>query len=577
MSTTLYQNADLSYDARYPLWSRAVVGEMLPRTPTPLSWSAFWQPCAAEGTRDTFLQRFGFDEFDLPTSASVLALVDETAYLNASLLRAWSSRMPDATSDLADRLIGTPGSELPPHDSDAASLDPISRGMADQWYQWVNGSANQRELRADQALAQAAHAQRPNLASLTDAELAARAFSFQPLARRLFGQHINQTLASTIGPAAIAQACVDVGQPAHVLRLLGGLGAVDSVSFPSAMWELSRMVTRSESLFRFFEQDSSDVLEILRYSTQPEAVGLLAAVETIAGEVGFRGPDEWELASETWGDRVESLVTVLDRLRKAPAGSSLADRRSRAETDRARLANEIADALSPANRSLFLQGIKTAGTFARGRELSRSNAVRVLHEMRLPLRELGRRGAERGELHNMSHIWMLRADEVSYYADGGLADAGEIAAERFEAQTPPPPAVPDLLVATEYDVTYLAKPKAVDSLAAEQLQPGDLMLGVPGSSGMASGSARVVTSMADCESIEPHDLLVLDFPELVTAPFFSMAAGVVSQRGRMNSHAVVVARELGTPMVVGLDGLMSRVTTGMQLNIDGLAGVVSAA
>lgn len=104
-----------------------------------------------------------------------------------------------------------------------------------------------------------------------------------------------------------------------------------------------------------------------------------------------------------------------------------------------------------------------------------------------------------------------------------------------------------------------------------------MMLGSPGSPGMAQGRARVIESDADLNLVEPGDILIMSRPHLAATPLFVAAGAVVTDQGGSFTHAVVVARELGTPMVVGAYGASERIVTGSLVNVDGLTGVVSVA
>lgn len=92
---------------------------------------------------------------------------------------------------------------------------------------------------------------------------------------------------------------------------------------------------------------------------------------------------------------------------------------------------------------------------------------------------------------------------------------------------------------------------------------------------MARGRARIIESMADLADFEPGEILVLARPVLATTPIFVAAGAVITGTADTFAHAVVVARELGTPMVVGASGATERIKTGVLLNVDGLTGVVS--
>ena len=55
---------------------------------------------------------------------------------------------------------------------------------------------------------------------------------------------------------------------------------------------------------------------------------------------------------------------------------------------------------------------------------------------------------------------------------------------------------------------------------------------------------------------------------------FTRITGLVVERGSMLSHSAIVAREMGIPAVVGVQGATSAVNTGDRLRLDGAAGHV---
>jgi pyruvate,water dikinase len=92
---------------------------------------------------------------------------------------------------------------------------------------------------------------------------------------------------------------------------------------------------------------------------------------------------------------------------------------------------------------------------------------------------------------------------------------------------------------------------------------------------MAQGPARVIETDDDLALFEPGEIIVLARPGLAATPLFVAAGAVITDVGNTFTHAVVVARELGTPMVVGADGASDRIKTGSLVNVDGLTGVVA--
>jgi pyruvate,water dikinase len=572
------------HNPRYPFWTRAVVGEMVADPPSPLGWTMFWDPCISCGWREALVSRFGFDEEDLAGAhPPTVAAFGGHPYLNASMIRVLAHRMANLGVDQLESLITPGATPLPPYRHEPwHDPEPVTAKMLNQWFRWVLESGNQIELdqachRVDQALAD-----RPKYGELTDLELVHYALSLQPIGRMAFAQHVNQTLAARIGPRIVGDACVQVGQPAHTLRLLSGLGNVDPVSPTLALWELSRLVRSSPGLRRFFDQGLDGLDRVLRHSNQPEAYALMAGVNSLVSAVGFRGPNEWDLASPTWDVAHDIVLALIGCMHHCGDELAPRQRRRHLEADRQRLVEEIANALDDERRPIFLAAAESSATFLRGRERSRSVVMRVLHRMRSAIREVAVRGERRGDFARRDDIWMLTSEELEYYADGGLADVRHLTALRQAEYEMVQQHPLQLIVSTGDDPDWSwsdgrAGPRDFVHAADgdRRLEPGDIILGSPGSPGMARGEARVIETDADLAEVRPGEIIILARPSLVATPLFVAAGAVVTDVGGTFTHAAVVARELGTPMVAGAQGASERIPSGAIVNVDGLTGVVS--
>jgi pyruvate,water dikinase len=101
------------------------------------------------------------------------------------------------------------------------------------------------------------------------------------------------------------------------------------------------------------------------------------------------------------------------------------------------------------------------------------------------------------------------------------------------------------------------------------------LTGSPGSTGTATGPARVVRGPADFARVRPGDILVCPYTDPAWTPLLAVAAGVVTRTGGVLSHAAIVARELGVPAVVGVPEALDRIVDGDPVTLDGDAGTVT--
>ncbi len=107
------------------------------------------------------------------------------------------------------------------------------------------------------------------------------------------------------------------------------------------------------------------------------------------------------------------------------------------------------------------------------------------------------------------------------------------------------------------------------------LNPGEVLTGLGGGAGRYTGRVCVMSDPADMARLEPGDVLVAPFTDAAWTPLFLIAGAVVVDVGAMNSHAVVVSRELGIPCVLSVTTGTAQLVDGMTVTVDGTAGTVT--
>ncbi len=92
--------------------------------------------------------------------------------------------------------------------------------------------------------------------------------------------------------------------------------------------------------------------------------------------------------------------------------------------------------------------------------------------------------------------------------------------------------------------------------------------------GIASGRARVVLDPADPRELGADDVLIAPITDPAWTPLFLAAEAVVVDVGAQQSHAAIVAREIGVPAVVSVTDATSRLRDGDLIEVDGDRGIV---
>ncbi|WP_346660277.1 rifamycin-inactivating phosphotransferase [Nannocystis pusilla] len=103
--------------------------------------------------------------------------------------------------------------------------------------------------------------------------------------------------------------------------------------------------------------------------------------------------------------------------------------------------------------------------------------------------------------------------------------------------------------------------------------PAGAIAGLPVSSGVVEGRARVLLDMADAE-LEAGDILVTTFTDPSWTPLFVSIKGLVTEVGGLMTHGAVIAREYGLPAVVSVEHATRLIRDGQRIRVHGTDGYV---
>jgi rifampicin phosphotransferase len=103
--------------------------------------------------------------------------------------------------------------------------------------------------------------------------------------------------------------------------------------------------------------------------------------------------------------------------------------------------------------------------------------------------------------------------------------------------------------------------------------PVEAIVGLPVSSGVIEGRARVILNMEDAD-LEDGDILVTPFTDPSWTPLFVSIKGLVTEVGGLMTHGAVIAREYGLPAVVGVEHATKLIKDGQRIRVHGSEGFI---
>jgi len=563
----------------FPLYSRANVGEVFPDPITPLNATAGFLANLEPGWRDAYVacQVWDHDLYDATVEHNPLVCFGGYLFINMSLMRLVGVRVPGFSPEAVDLQYFGDMPGIPSYESERRSFDesPEWSERAGAWLlSDVFGATDLDELDGHRAEVRAIIAARPNLADLSDAALAERITTWAPLFRTLFRMHIIASLKAGIGLGALAQVCQAIGKPELSLTLARGIGDVDSAGPSRGMWDLGQQVAGSPELTRLFDAGVDGLVGRLRGSSDPEVAAFTTRFDEFLVTWGFRGSNEWELRSPTWGTQPGLALALIDRVRLADASASPVAALERGGVEREAAATSVRGLLAGNDEVLpqFEAALHAATLWCRGRERQRTTTAMLVHEQRLAALELGRRAVAAGRLDRPEQLFMLTADELASCVAG--RDFSDVARHReatyLELFDVEPPFVVD---GTPPPVSEWKRRSAAGTGAV--LSPGQSISGVPACPGVVRGVARVVLDASDPSQLEAGEVLVAPITDPSWTPLFMAASAVVVQVGSPFSHAAIVSRELGIPCVVSAGDCTTLIPNGATVEVDGTTGTVT--
>ncbi|OKP77633.1 phosphoenolpyruvate synthase [Paenibacillus helianthi] len=103
--------------------------------------------------------------------------------------------------------------------------------------------------------------------------------------------------------------------------------------------------------------------------------------------------------------------------------------------------------------------------------------------------------------------------------------------------------------------------------------PANAIVGLPVSTGVIEGRARVILDMENA-NLDDGDILVTSFTDPGWTPLFVSIKGLVTEVGGLMTHGAVVAREYGLPAVVGVENVTKLIKDGQRIRVNGTEGYI---
>ena len=205
------------------------------------------------------------------------------------------------------------------------------------------------------------------------------------------------------------------------------------------------------------------------------------------------------------------------------------------------------------------------------RENTRFERTRMFGLVRRCFRAIGEKLAARGHLESADDIFYLTKHEIFGFIEGTSIDpdlAAIVRARRLAVEVWQRQPVPG-----QFQTTGLLAEMTIPEDAGADGEALQILSGIGASPGVVRARLRLIRSPDELGSARAC-IIATESTDPGWSFVFPLISGILVERGSMLSHAAIVAREMGIPAVVAIDGLMGKLLDGSLVEMDGSAGTV---
>jgi len=319
-----------------------------------------------------------------------------------------------------------------------------------------------------------------------------------------------------------------------------------------------------EALHHANEDDFSKSL--LALEGGPEA---MEAITSFLSRYGMRCPGEIDITRSRWAERPSALIPLLlSHIKNFEPGESqrkFGQGLSEALNKEAELLSRLKQLPEGEEKARETQSrIRLIRDLSGYREYPKYGMISRYFVYKRALLKEAARLVGSGILQDEEDIFFLSFEELREVTDTKQLDYEIIRKRKAEYQFYEK-LMPSRVMTSDGEMI-------TGDYRRDQLPAGSLA-GLPVSSGVVEGRARVILNMEEAE-LEEDDILVTTFTDPSWTPLFLSIKGLVTEVGGLMTHGAVIAREYGLPAVVGVVDATRLIKDGQRIRVNGTEGFV---
>jgi len=357
-------------------------------------------------------------------------------------------------------------------------------------------------------------------------------------------------------------------------ELVCGYSDVESEIALINFLSLRDMIISSTELSAIFKLNEKEILTIIQQQKLPE---FTEKWKTYLDRFGDRTLAELKLETKSPRKNPELLIQLLkNQLNSELLGESYKLKKKQGMSNANKIVKEHFQWWMP-KYWLFIFVLKLARYGLMNRENMRFCRTRVYSISKDIFVEFGIMMVKAGIIDETDDIFYLNMKEIRDYSINNIHECKQKKIielkENFKIYSKG--SLPDRIIYSLNDVPDFSTFSNSNSFNdhSSNSNSDKILQGIAVSKGIAEGYALVITEPALNANVKGK-ILVTKMTDPGWVFLMSQSIALISEKGSLLSHTAIVGRELGIPVIVGVQDVIQKIKTGDKIRVNGSSGII---
>lgn len=332
---------------------------------------------------------------------------------------------------------------------------------------------------------------------------------------------------------------------------------------------LSKLIRANTEWEQYFNTHSAEA--VWNHLTSGNFPRLKEQIDRYLEDFGERCMGELKLETTSYTQAPSLFIQILKSyvLKKIEVDGNRKSLDSQLRLD-AELKIEMALKNKPLKRFWFNFILKQARALVSNRENLRYERTRAFGVVRTMIAGIGKQLAAKKLISDPKDVFYLELEALLDLDKGDLSKLNQkikATKAKFEAYAlQEQPKERFFTYGHNFEDQYIYSDEKLENIS------GDLQ-GIGCCPGQIKAKVQVIEDPRSIESLD-GDILVTQSTDPGWVTLFPSASAIIVERGSLLSHSAIVAREMGIPCIVSVDGLLRTLKTGDEVLMDGSTGTI---